>query len=799
MSRSAGELVRSVVGTAQLQLAARSVDGMPAGIADRVGRLPGVETAAPVLRVQATLDGPAGRRPVQIMGVTPALAALGGTRTEAWGDSGIPLARGLTLPRSLGTAVGARAGKPIRLLIGGQVRVATVGALLGPAAIGRLDGSPVGLAPLPVLQALASMPDRISQVLVHAQPGQLADVDAALRRLARERLDVTAADHELGLLRTTAKPNDLATGLFAAISAMVGFLLAFNAILLTVPERRRWIAEVRLQGWSRRQVLLVLVCDALLLGLAASIVGVVAGSWLSRTLFDAVPAYLAFAFPIGTQRIVVPSAVALAVAGGMTATVIASLAPALDLLARRPDAILTTAGEAGQSVAPRTRRRLALAALALLALATLLALAVPALTILSGVLLAAATLCAIPAVFETAINAIARLIASLGRGVLPLAVISLRASATRSIALAAVAAVAIYGCVAIQGARSDLVNGLDANFADYLATTDLWITTGGDDLTTEPFTVPAGARRALERLPQVREVRDYQGGLLDVGDRRLWLIARGAADRTMIPPSQLRAGDRDRAAARLRSGGAIAISEALADAHHLELGDRLRLPTPTGIARPPIVAITTNLGWPPGAIILNRDDYRHWWATRRPTALQIDLRPGADPTATAAAARRALANTPALRVQTTDQRIAQYAGLSRQGLRSLQQIGTLMLIAAGVAIALALSAAIAQRRQQLARLRIDGWSHSQLWRAVLCESTIVLLLGAIVGAMLGIYGHMLASRWLSATTGFPAPFGLGPEQLLAPVALLAAIALATLAVPGWLATRVPPHPSPQGP
>jgi putative ABC transport system permease protein len=797
MSRSAGDMIHSIVGTAQLQLAARSADGMPATITDRVRQLPGVVDAAPVLRVQATLEGPDGRAPVQIMGVTPALASLGGWRTQGWGRGGIPLARGLTLPRQLGEAVGATPGHPIRLLVGGRAQVILVGALLGREAIGVLDGTPVGIAPLAALQALAAQPGRISQVLVHTAPDRVRETEVALRAIAGDRLDVSVADHELALLRTTAAPNDLATGLFAAISAMVGLLLAFNAILLTVPERRRWVAELRSQGFSPSQVMVTLAFDAIVLGVVASVAGVLLGSWLSRTVFGAVPAYLAFAFPLGPQRIVPPGTVAIAIAGGVVTTVIASLVPAIDLRSRQPDAILAQPGEAGEAIPAPAARALGLAAGGVVVLATLLAVLVPPLTVLSGVLLALAAVLALPIVFAAALRVLARLTGGLRRSVAPLAIIELRGTATRSVAIAAVAAIAVYGVVAIEGARTDLVRGLDANFSDFLGTTDLWVTTGGDDLTTNSFTLAPGARQALERLPAVRSVRDYQGGLLDVGDRRVWVIARPPNDGTMIPASQLLVGDRSAAERQLRDGRGIAISEALADERNLHVGDRLELPTPAGTARLRVAAITTNLGWPPGAIVLNTTSYRRWWQTQAPSALQIDLRPGSDPAAAAAAVRGVL-NTPALRVQTAQQRTAQYASLSRQGLRSLQQIATLMLIAAGLAVALALGAGLALRRRRLALLKIDGWSDLQLWRSILLESTITLLLGTAIGAACGIYGHVLASRWLQLATGFPAPFSPAPALVLVTIAALAAIALATLALPGYLAARVPPGASFQG-
>ena len=70
---------------------------------------------------------------------------------------------------------------------------------------------------------------------------------------------------------------------------MVGFLLAVNAMLLTVPERRRFIADMRMQGFDSAQMLLILGFQALLLGLIASLVGVALGEVLSRTLFHKCP------------------------------------------------------------------------------------------------------------------------------------------------------------------------------------------------------------------------------------------------------------------------------------------------------------------------------------------------------------------------------------------------------------------------------------------------------------------------------------------------------------------------------
>jgi putative ABC transport system permease protein len=795
---SAQQLVHGIEGSARVQLAARSPAGFDERVALRAARLPGVRRAALLLRGSAAVLGPDGtHRTIQLVGVTEGLAALGGSLTQDFRPGGMRLSRGLTLPSEIVAAIGARRGRNVTLLADGRAWRVRVGSVLGSAAIGSLAHSPLGIAQLPVAQRLLGRQGRVTQLLVQPRPGADRRVARELRAIAAGRLSVLPTGQELRLLDLAARPNDQSTGLFAAISAMVGILLALNAMLLTVPERRRFVAELRTQGFDPRQVLLILAFEALLLGTVASVAGLALGDLLSRTLFGRVPAYLAFAFPIGTQRVVHESTVLLAFGGGLLATVVASLPPALDLRSSQPlDAILReSGGEAGQGMRGLTARALLLAGLATIAFSTLLALLVPALTLVAGVALALATLCLIPAAFAGTARVLGRVSRRLRGSMLPIAVMELRATTTRSIALAGIGALAVYGSVAIEGAHHDLVRGLDANFGQFLATADLWVTTGGDDLTTNSFHADGLAAR-VARAPGVAAVRTYRGGLLDDGDRRLWIIGRSPADRAPIPSSQLLHGDLASATARIRRGGWAAISEVVAKSRGLEIGDRFTLPTPSGTTPLRVAAITTNLGWPPGGVILNARDFRRGWGSADPAALQVDLDPGIAPAAGKRAVERALGPAaPGLRVQTLAERRAQYAALSRQGLTSLTQISTLLLIAAAIAVASALSAAIWQRRIRLAALKIQGFDRWQLWRSLLLEGAIVLAIGCAVGAVLGVYGHALASRYLELTTGFPAPFSVALPQIVATLALVASIAMLVVALPGWIAAQVAPRAS----
>jgi putative ABC transport system permease protein len=787
---SAAQIVDGIAGNANLQVTARTDRGINESLVNEVRKIDGVRHAVPLLRSNVILVGQEGRRSVQLVGTTPKLAALGGDLTRNFGPAGLRLAAGLAVPEKVAQSIGARSGDNVSLRADGQSQTVSVAVLPGDV-LGSLAATSSALTYLPLAQSLANRDGKLSQILIQSEPAAGRRVKADLEQIAGGLANVSAADSELEILRQAAKPNDQSTHLFAAIGAMVGWLFSFNAMLFTVAERRRFIAALRLEGASPRQALTILTFEALLLGVLASAVGLLLGELLLRTVFGDVPDYLTFAFPVGTERVFQPWILALAFAGGVLAVLAASLRPVLDLRSGAAlDAVNRERAEPGEAIPARTARRLLWMGVGLVAFTTVIALAVPAVTILGGITLAVAALLVMPVVFGLAAGRLDRMTASTSRlNMLAVALMELRGTTTRSVALTAVAALAVYGSVAIGGAREDIVRGLDSHTRQWLSNADVWVTTGGQDLMTNSFTAPD--LNALRATDGVAAVRVHRGGFLDVGDRRVWLIGRPIDSQTMIPASQMLDGDIGQATARLRAGGWATASAALADEHGIEVGDRFALPTPTGERTFRLAATTMNFGWIPGAVTINNRDYADVMATTAPSALEIDLTPGTTPAAGKRAVAAALGRESGLTVQTRAEREAQYYEFGREGVSRLSQIAALLLVAAALAVACALAATLWQRRPRLAALKIQGAKRGQLWRAMLCETAVLITVGCSVGVVLGIYGHLLAGRFLRTTTGFASPFAVEAEQLLLASGLVAIVALAVSAIPGWLAAGVP--------
>ncbi len=790
LTRSVQQLSSEIVGSTQYQLDARGPAGVSETLLSEARRVPGVKVALPVLEQQANVIGSNGReQSVDLLGTDPRFAHFGGSLLRRFSAAQLAAQKVVALPAPIASAIGAGALQTIQLQVGAQVTTTLLGATLNEGEIGGLVHSPVVLAPVTYAQQLAGMDGRITRIFVQAQPGRNGEVQAGLRRLAQTRnVTLEPAGFDSTLFAVASLPENQSETLFAAISAIVGFMFALNAMLITVPKRRRLLAHIRFQGANRRMALQILLFEALILGVIACICGLALGEGLSIAVFHSTPGYLSFAFPVGTDRIVDLQTVAVAVAAGMAAACAGVLWPLRDLF-RRP-----------RERDPIPHRwwvigRLA-AVLSGLAITTIVLFARPQDSKLGNLTLVVALLCALPGLFNAVVAGFAKLQPAFNRPSPRITLTHLRTRPTRirSLAIIATGAVAVFGSVAVEGAQRNLQRGLDASAHDIDSSAGVWVSPRGESnaFATTPFTPPPGEQETLARLPGVRNISVYRGSFLTWGDRRLWVLAPPSSSEQPIPPSELVSGNLTRARARLREGGWAVVSQALAAEHDLHVGQAFTLPSPKPTTLR-VAALSTNLGWPPGAVIVNAAEYAHAWLSSDPSAYEIQTKPGVQPVTVRRLIQRALGSQTGFVVETAAEREQRHYALARQGLLRLTQIRLLVLIAAMLAIAGALGSLIWQRRGFVAFVRCQGFRKPVLWHWLLWESALLLGMGCLTGAVFGVYGQLLLSHALASVTGFPISFDLEGLVALSTFGLVSVAAVAVVAVPGYLIVRVPPR------
>ena len=506
--------------------------------------------------------GEHGQRPVLLIGVEPAAMKVSSKFDHRFSAKQLAHVPAIALPAPLDSEIGSGPLEPVQVQVGARDIETLVGATLGAHEIGGLINSPIAVTSINYAQKLTQAPNVLTRIFVHYDPARAGRARSALAALAAKwSVNLQPSTFESTLFSVAVAPENKSEQLFSGISALVGFLFALNAMLITVPSRRKLIEDLYPHGSTPAMTVQILLVNALVLGVLACALGLVLGDLLSIAVFRATPGYLTFAFPVGSERIITLQTVALAVAVGMVAAVVGVLWPVR--------AILWGPEEPNEQPAGHRRRWtagvLALGAVCL-AVTTYTLLADTKAAVLGNITLVVALACLLPFVFDAAVRIFERfsdLLNDMGSG---LAASELEAppARVRYLAIAGTAALAVFGVVEFGGVQSNLIRGLDASIRGMDASANLWVVpSGGSSLqTTVPFQ-PLGTGK-LAALPGVRSVSAYQGSFLDWGEHRVWVIAPSATIEHPVPASEILDGSTSTAAGRVRSGGWAVLSQGLA-------------------------------------------------------------------------------------------------------------------------------------------------------------------------------------------------------------------------------------------
>jgi putative ABC transport system permease protein len=806
---SVRDLVHGIAGPASLEVAARTPEGFDERLMSKVGKAPGVFGNSGVLDARVTVIGPRGHRALTLFGADAAISAIGGplahrfpTRAlESTAPAGVQ-APGLigrlhgahvdtiAVPEGAAHALGASVGQLLLVDAGGRQVVVLCGAVLSAGQFGAAAESPVAITQLPAAQRITGLTHRLTRILILPERGQEATTRRALTRLVGRTLNVRSSDSEVSLLEAATRSSKQVATLFTALSVVVGVLFAYNAMLLSLPERRRHVTRLRNQGAYRYELASLMALEILALGVVASLIGLILGDLLSRTVFGSVPGYLAAGFAIGTQRVITPVAVLVSIGGGVLATIIAAVGPAIGTLRGRSWEQTSESAEASLSLG-RLSGSVGLAVgIAAIIIAIVAALLIPGSGLVTvgalAVGLAFILAPAVPWLIHRSVGAATRLRSPAGY----VATVELRAAPTRATAVAATSAIAVYAIVAIGGSLNDIRRGAEAVTRDIVGAAPVGVL--ATRLEDDPFPVqqfkPGPALARLRPVKDVAWIEALQGSFLDAGSRRLLVIAKPSDDPNPVPSSQIVTGSAKRAASLLKQGGWAALSATVASERGIHLGHPFVLPTPSGYATFRLAATITNYGWPPGAILMNSKDYARLWQTNSVTAMRFGLRPGIGAAQGLRVIEEALGGT-GLTVGTAQQDEASVRAVTSQGLTQLGQISTLLLVSAVLAVIAVMCGSIWQRRGRLAMLERLGMSRGELVSTIYLETGIVVLLGCVIGAVFGLGAQPLATRYIRQSTGFPEIFSPAFRLGLETLAVSTILAMLATGLLGYLVTR----------
>ncbi len=753
---------------------------VPAALAGRIRAVPGVAAADGVVSGRAVLLGRNGKPLGTTFGVALSWPPDAPFQSSFTGRSGAPPAGPgqVMIDRASAAKGGYRIGDRIQIAIGGQARAFTVTGITGYGSADSIGGGSLAIFDTASAQRLFGRAGQYDSIEVKAAPGVTA---AQLRGRVAQVLPagagaITAAsaaasqaqqlNSQLGFLRYFFAG-------FAGVSLFVGAFVIWNTFSILVGQRVRELALLRTLGARRGQVLRAVLGEAAILGVAASVTGVVLGILLARGLQTLLSRF-GLSLP-ATGLVLPPAAMAGSLAAGIVITVVAAVPPAWRATRVAPVQALREAAPAPPAFSPRrlvvglvvTLAGIGLVLAGLFGRAPLIAAGAGAVTCFIGATVLGPLLARpLASAVGLPLTALPGRTGALARGN---AMRNPRRTSSTAAALVIGLALIVAVTVLVGSAKALITGQITAD-----AKTSFYVQATSADAGITP-----GLAGVLAAVPGVRQVTPVQSTDATVA---------GSAHQTVdgVDPAAIGAftslGLHAGSLTSLDAGGLL-VSEPAANGHHWQVGDRVTIGFGSfGVSRLRVGGIFASTG-PLSAYLVSHATFA------RDTGIRTDA---VDLVRATPQARRALLR--ALAAYPGAQLLDQ-AGYARSRSAILGTILTLItaLLALAVIIALlgivnTLALSVAERTREIGMLRAIGMRRSQVGLMIAAESVIIAVIGAVLGVVLGLgLGTALAAA-LTRSQGVTVALPAGQVVFYVIAAALAGL-LAAIA-PAWRAAKM---------
>ena len=773
--------------------------GVPETLIEKARTVPGVAGAEAVL--MARMRAPSRPQPVDLImigidllesdgvhdAVLPRQAIVDGDALEFLTDLGA-----VALPKALAAAMGLELGSSFLVELQGKKIELRVAALFEPDPDSPRDLAHVAVADLPALQRLLDRDGLVDAIYVRVENDWgIPDVRSRLSAVVADSATVVPTegdDPELeGLLFNIRLVLDVA----GMVAFIVGALVIYNAVALTVSQRKPVLDVVRSLGTTRRHLMTLLTLESLALGVVGCFIGILLGILQARvtsSLFREALSSLYTPF-VDSAFVVSPSYVTLAIILGLGIPWVATLQPA------RAAARISSGLDV---VSPRSERRgVALRSAWLGAFLLGLGLALPmvrweipearrlaAVVTAGDVLVLLGLGFVLPFILVVAAPLVDRTLRLTRLSTIRLSSLAFVADPGRTAAVVASIMIATSNVVVSLAVVSSIRTGV----LDWIGTeqqADLLVTPPGSGvLVPAAPLIAAEVGDAIARLDGVAQVDPIRLVAQPFRDRWVVIAARDPDVLAARRAFSVISGDLAATAHRMGKQNIVVASEHFASKYALSIGDRFSLRTPEGAVEFELGAIVVDYSGDLGTVFVARSTFEHYWHDRGVNAYQVWLEPGV----AIASARERLASVLSgvcdclvLSSHQYNARGAEFVDSIFYSAYAIEGVAAVVLL---VAITSFFTITLAERRREIALLQIVGASRLQLHGIFLGEALLIALLGGALGC--GV-GALLAKRIVQGAVriggGMVLPFRLPTEAVAVTLGVVVVVALLAALAP----------------
>jgi putative ABC transport system permease protein len=778
------------------------VSGGPSGLAEETYtdlRRAGLEVPMAPIQSQMISSPDLGDIPLQLLGIDPFAEepfrsylytnTNGGSMAQM--DAFFTVPGAILISTELSEQYGLQPGDAIDLNLNGRLLPGLIAGVIQPQDdLSQRALQTIVLADISTVQELSGrlgLIERIDLILP-------AEQEEALIARIEEMLPASAVVIRAeGRNRTV---EDL-TGAFqtnlAALSMLglvVGLFLIYNTMTFSVVQRRQSFGTLRALGTTGREIFILVLSEALLVGIIGSLLGVGLGIIFGRGAVELVTQTINDVFYAQTVRgvSIPPSSFIKGALLGLGTTLVAALIPAWEAAKSPPRRTLSRSQL--ESTLGKLLRTAAILGAVMAVVSAFLLIRVDLNLIASfagifGVVIGFAL--TTPWITQQLMPLVARLLAPIG----PLGRMAPR-EVSNSASRTSPAMAALMVAVAVTIGASLMVGSFRASVIDWLGVilrNDIYVSVAGSNLAEPMVAIAPEAIESINAWPDVEavhllrlvQVESPQGPITvsandnpNDGDEQVFLDGEGTSSQIW----------------EAVKAGAVMISEPLANHLGLGAGEEIRLYTRQGEKAFHIVGVFRDYSSSRGNVTMWLPNYQELWGDEAVTALSVKAVAGTDVDAMVDEMRADLNRIQFLEIRSN-------LALRNETLVIFDQsfliTNALQLITTAVAFVGVLSAMLSlqlEKQRQMGILKAIGLSQRQVWALTLLETGLI---GAIAGLLALPTGYAVAQILLRLINrlsfGWTLQMHLQPEPFIQAMVIAIGAALLAGLYPAYRATQ----------
>jgi putative ABC transport system permease protein len=641
-------------------------------------------------------------------------------------------------------------------------------------------------------QKLLDLSNRINTVEVN-----LATTDQAQRDAIQRSIEAALGDnYTLGGLSSgteilaSLQTSRAAFNLFGFLALFMGGFIIFNTFRTIVAERRHDIGMLRAIGASRQTIIGLILIEGLLQGAIGTAIGITLGYLMGAGLLVGMSSIWSQFLHIQLGApVVAPSLIIMTIVLGVGVTLLAGLLPALSASRVTPLEALRP------SVAETQDRRFgrgALIGVGLIGMAIVgLISGKIALVATGGLLFLVGLVLVAPALVKPIASMFSRLIAAVvareGTGTLA------QSTVVRQPSRAAITASATMIGLAIIVAMGGVIWSLTGGFLGVLEKS-----LGSDYLIMPPavgvWGGNVGAKHdladRLRAVPGVDVVSTLRYAATTANGKGLSLLAIDPEEYPKIASLTFQAGDSRTAFATLAHERALIANGVFAAQANLNVGDSVRLSTPTGQQTYRIIAIAGDyLNAKIATAYISQANLQKDFRKSDDIFIQLDLGPGATAATVEPKLKKILADYPQFTLVSGKNYFEENRQIFNATFTILYVLLAVLATPSLIALLNTLAIGVIERTREIGMLRAIGTTQRQVRRIVVAEALLLAAIGTAFGLVAGLYlGYVMILGM--RVGGYPVTYVFPTAGLLAAMAIGLLLGVVAAVVPARQAARM---------